>query len=317
MRSLVRGLTVLAAATALVLGLSTPALALTGETRLHDPSVIVAGGCYYGFSTGFEGGPGGGSPTVGRSCAAGGYSGWVNLGPVFPAVPAWITTKLGATPSNLWAPDVERIGTTYRLYYTASLWGQQTSAVVGLATAASPAGPWTDQGEVADDHYPIDPDVAYDGTQPYLVTGGFPGVWIRPIGANGRPTGTAPVQIAGGTEGASIAWNGGWFYLFGSRGGCCAGVNSTYYTIVGRSASITGPYVDKAGKSLLTGGGTTVLTGSGSQVAAGGGDVFTDGTTSRFAYHFYDAANAGRETLNIRTLTFSGGWPVFSAPQGP
>lgn len=317
MRQVLRAATVLGAACAVLLGLTPSGLALTGQTRLHDPSVIVAGGCHYAFSTGFEGGPGGGSPTVSRTCDPKGYADWVNLGPVFPAVPAWITAKLGRTPPNLWAPDINKVGSEYRLYYTASLWGQQTSAVVGLATAPSPAGPWTDRGEVADDHYPIDPDIAYNGTQPYLVTGGFPGVWIRPIRADGRPTGAAAVQIADDTEGASIAWHGGWFYLFGSRGLCCSGTNSTYYTIVGRSRAITGPYVDRDGRSLLSGGGTTVLRGSGSQVAAGGGDVFRLGSTAKFAYHFYDAAAAGRETLNIRTLTFADGWPVFSAPQGP
>ncbi|WP_236579727.1 hypothetical protein [Streptomyces sp. HM190] len=33
---------------------ASPAPALSGDLRMHDPSVIKAGNCYYGFSTGFE-----------------------------------------------------------------------------------------------------------------------------------------------------------------------------------------------------------------------------------------------------------------------
>ena len=93
-------------------------------------------------------------------------------------------------------------------------------------------------------------------------------------------------------------------YLLGSRGLCCSGVNSTYYTVVGRSTSITGPYLDENGVDLNSGGGTTILTGAGTEVAAGGADIFDDGTTKQLAYHFYDANNAGSETLNVRTLFF-------------
>ena len=85
---------------------------------------------------------------------------------------------------------------------------------------------------------------------------------------------------------------------------CCSGVNSTYYTVVGAATSITGPYLDENGVDLNSGGGTTILTGAGTEVAAGGADIFDDGTTKQLAYHFYDANNAGSETLNVRTLFF-------------
>ena len=44
-------------------------------------------------------------------------------------------------------------------------------------------------------------------------------------------------HIAVGIENPTIILNGGYYYLFGSKGLCCSGVNSTYYTVVGRSTS--------------------------------------------------------------------------------
>ena len=40
---------------------------------------------------------------------------------------------------------------------------------------------------------------------------------------------------------------------------CCQGVNSTHHVVVGRYRSITGPYVDCTGTSLLAGGGSAFL----------------------------------------------------------
>ncbi len=59
-------------------------------------------------------------------------------------------------------------------------------------------------------------------------------------------------QLAG-IEAPSIVYNNGWYYLFASIDKCCQGVNSMYKIIYGRSRSITGPYLDKAGKGLLSG----------------------------------------------------------------
>ena len=43
----------------------------------------------------------------------------------------------------------------------------------------------------------------------------------------------------------------GYYYLFASTGTCCEGLKSTYQTVVGRSSSLWGPYLDKQGRSLL------------------------------------------------------------------
>jgi arabinan endo-1,5-alpha-L-arabinosidase len=293
------------------------ASALSGDLHMHDPSVIKVGGCYYGFSTGFEGGPGNGSVTVRKTCDPTLYRGWSYVGTVWNSVPAWITARLGRTPPNIWAPDINYFNGKYHLYYAASIWGQSTLAVTGLLTASNIEGPWTDAGQVTDVKYPIDPNVAWSGGTAYLMWGSWSGTYLHVLNpATGKlsTTNNNLWKIASGIENSSMTWRNGYFYLFGSKGSCCSGVNSTYYTVVGRSASITGPFVDQNGVAMTSGGGTTILTGSGSQVAAGGGDVLDDGSLERLAYHFYDAQAGGRETLNIRNILFSNGWVGMSAP---
>ncbi len=294
--------------------------ALSGDIRMHDPSVIKVGSCYYGFSTGFENDPlnPSGSITIRKTCSGTAASGWTKVANVWNTTPAWITTRLGATPPNIWAPDIKYFNNKYYLYYAASIWGQNTLAAMGVATATNIEGPWTDQGMVTDVNYPIDPNVDWGPNNTmYVSWGSWNGTYMHVLNnATGKlsTTDNNLWKIATGIENPTIILNGGYYYLFGSKGSCCSGVNSTYYTVVGRSTSITGPYLDKNGTNMASGGGSTVLTGASPKVAAGGGDAYDDGTLKYFAYHYYDANNAGRETLDIRQVTFVSGWPVMGTP---
>ena len=65
--------------------------------------------------------------------------------------------------------------------------------------------------------------------------------------------------ISGSVEAPFIVRHGDYFYLFVSYDRCCRGVNSTYNVVVGRSRKVTGPYLDKDGKSMTEGGGTLVI----------------------------------------------------------
>lgn len=315
----------LAAATMVagLLGAAAPANALTGDgTRLHDPSVIKAGSCYYAYSTGFENDPANpsGSVTVHRSCTSA-TGPWTKVGNTWSSTPSWITQELGSTPPNIWAPDINYFDGEYHLYYGASRWGTNTAAM-GLLTSSSPEGPWVDRGMVTDVNYPIDPDVVRGGDgRLYISWGSFTGgaSWLHVLDeGNGKlsTTDNNLWKVAVGVEGVSIVQSGGYFYMFGSKGVCCSGTNSTYYTTIARATSVTGPYLDQAGNNVAVGGGTVGLRGTAPRVAAGGGDVYADGSSLRFAYHYYDAANNGRETLDIRPLTFAGGWPVLGDPLG-
>ena len=66
-------------------------------------------------------------------------------------------------------------------------------------------------------------------------------------------------QVAYGSETVDsyeapyIHKRGDYYYLFCSTGTCCDGLNSTYTTVVARSTSLFGPYVNAEGKSMLDG----------------------------------------------------------------
>jgi arabinan endo-1,5-alpha-L-arabinosidase len=307
-----------------ILAPNSPAHALTGQNSpIHDPSMIkAADGCYYAFSTGFQNDPNNpsGAPLTYKTCDSTPANGWQLVGPVWNTTPAWITQQLGSTPPNIWAPDINYFGGVYHLYYAASIWGTAT-AVMGQATASSPAGPWTDQGMVTNVNYPIDPDVVRGGDgRLYITWGSFTGGGIYMHVLDETTGGLSTTdnnlwKLATGMEGSSIVYNGGYYYLFGSAGTCCQATKSTYYTVVGRATSVTGPYYDATGQNLLSGSKTVALRGAYPRVAAGGGDVYTDGSDTYLAYHYYDANNGnGAATLDIRKLTFSNGWPVLDAP---
>jgi len=67
----------------------------------------------------------------------------------------------------------------------------------------------------------------------------------------------------------------GFYYLFVSFDYCCRGAQSTYKVMVGRSKKIQGPYVDKDGNSLVTGGGSLVIKGDEDWYAVGHNSAYT------------------------------------------
>jgi arabinan endo-1,5-alpha-L-arabinosidase len=120
-----------------------------------------------------------------------------------------------------------------------------------------------------------------------------------------------------GEEGSFIYhWNG-YYYYFASINPCCS-ATSTYRIVYGRSASPTGPFLDRGGQDLSDNGGTILLSTHSNIVGPGGESVFTDtgtdGTQSvpTIVYHYYDGNNGGTPTLGISRLSFtSDGWPYI------
>ena len=103
-----------------------------------------------------------------------------------------------------------------------------------------------------------------------------------------------------------------WFYLFVNWGKCCSGVDSTYNIRVGRSRTITGPYLDKDGVDLADGGGTLLLGSDGPFIGPGHASVFRDGNRLLMSCHYYDGTERGRSRLSIQELSWSKeGWPVI------
>ena len=145
---------------------------------------------------------------------------------------------------------------------------------------------------------------------PFLTYGSWGnGIYITQLNSSTlKPTGNAYriATASGGLEGANIVYNGGYYYLFASKGICCAGASSTYKIVYGRSTSITGPYLDKSGVDMKNAGGT-VFESSDSAYAGSGGQSVANGVIARHRY----AKSNGASILFISDLNFSGGWPTF------
>jgi len=107
----------------------------------------------------------------------------------------------------------------------------------------------------------------------------------------------------------------GMYYLFVSFDRCCAGVNSTYKTMVGRSKAVTGPFVDRENRAMMEGGATLVLESQGSVRGPGHCAILSDAGRDWLVHHFYDADNNGRSALQIRPIAWDvEGWPVAGEP---
>jgi arabinan endo-1,5-alpha-L-arabinosidase len=292
------------------------------DIEVHDPSMIWDGTRYSLFATG-------GTLNVRRSAD---ILTWTDAGNLFGAIPAWVSTALGSAPTDLWGPDISYFNGQFHVYYAGSSFGSNDS-VIGLATTPSLASPtWADQGLVlqsrtSDDFNAIDPNVSFDAScTPWLAFGSFwSGIKMRKLdGTTGKPDpgDTTPYSLAsrngGAIEAASIVSHNGYYYLFVSFDLCCQGVDSTYRTMVGRGTSITGPYTDKAGTSMMQGAAEQLLATSGRYIGPGGGTAWKDGSTYLYVYHYYDGDDDGVSKLQIRPITFdSSNWVVLGAPLFP
>ncbi|GMA85920.1 hypothetical protein GCM10025868_11700 [Angustibacter aerolatus] len=215
---------------------------------------------------------------------------------------------------------------------------------IGVATAPTPAGPWTDSGApvVAPRHgaggsgdflWTFDPNVVTDadGTQWLMYGSYYGGIFVVRLSADGRSTvGTATrIAIDNKFEGAYAVHRGGYWYLFASTANCCAGPTTGYSVQVGRSRSVQGPYVDRDGVPLDTSraGGTPTLVQNGNRwIGAGHNAVVTDlGGQDWIAYHAIDRGDPyldGTDGINERPmlldrLDWVDGWPQVRAGRGP
>ena len=308
---------------------------LAGDlTPVHDPVIAREGDRYYLFSTGL--GQGRGRLLASRSSPD--LAQWAEAEPVFQQVPAWAQKAVPGV-KNLWAPDISFVNGRWRLYYSVSTFGSNRSAI-GLATSAaldpkSPNYGWRDEGLVLmstekDDYNAIDPSFiqARDGRH-WLSLGSF---WTglklfeldprtgKPADPKAKPHSIArrpvPLGAPAAVEAPFIIDHGGWYWLLASYDYCCKGVNSTYYTVVGRSKTIAGPYRGRDGSSMLEGGGTLFLRADlpEKQRFRGPGHpgAFKDRNgTWHVVYHAYDRENKGAATLRIAPIRWGAdGWPV-------
>ncbi|MER5756574.1 arabinan endo-1,5-alpha-L-arabinosidase [Streptomyces sp. NPDC002088] len=289
-------------------------LAISGQEIIHDPTVQhLKNGLYVAYSTG---------GIIGARVSKD-MRQWDDAGNAFAEPPSW-WYEYNST-GDPWAPDLSYRDGTYWLYYAVSSWGTNHSAI-GVATSPTGMpGTWTDHGKVfssetTDSWNAIDPGVIKAEGKLWMAFGSY---WtgIRMVeldpktgkaveGATVQHLATRP-DLPYAVEGPYVVKHGRYYYLFASYDACCSGVNSTYKIKVGRSTSVTGPYVDSSGTSMLEGGGDLLLAGHGRYVGTGGESVFRDHGHDWLAYHYYDADDSGTPKLGLNKLSWGhDGWPT-------
>lgn len=170
---------------------------------------------------------------------------------------------------GFWAPYAEYVKGEYRLYYSATKAFGSSESRIWLAVSSHPEGPFENRGIVmdtwgTDDTFPnaIDPHIVWDKDNCYLVYGSFfGGIYLKELNPeNGMPADknvhSLGVRIAhrpenshvDGPEGAAVMYHPEekYFYLFLSYGW----LGDTYDIRVGRSTCVTGPYLDREGRSM-------------------------------------------------------------------
>lgn len=316
-----------------LLWLLVAALAASASARqvsIHDPVMAKEGDTFYLFSTG---------PGI-TLYSSKDMKTWELRGRVFPGDPTWAKSVAPSFNGHIWAPDIVQHDGKFYLYYSVSAFGRNTSAIgVTINRTLNPDSPdyrWEDQGIVLrsvpnrDLWNAIDPAVIADeqGT-PWMSFGSFwSGLKLVKLAADWKSvaepqewyslakrersvlvsdTEAGPAEI----EAPFIFRKNGYYYLFMSWDKCCRGKDSTYKLLVGRSQTLTGPYVDRTGKPLAQGGGTLVLAGNADWAGLGHNSVYTFDGKDYLIFHAYENADHGLQKLKIAELTWdSADWPV-------
>lgn len=277
--------------------------AQTGHPYIHDPSTLAeCEGKYYTFGTG-----GGG---------------------LISSDGGWTWDSGAERPGGGAAPDVLKIGDRYLVVYGATgggLGGSHRGVILTMWNKTldpkSPDFRYTEPIEVAnsedgDDCDAIDPGLLLDPTTGRLwMTYGTYFGHIRMVELDPktgrRVEGNEALDVAIDCEASDLIYRDGWYYLLGTHGTCCDGVNSTYNIVCGRSRSVTGPYLDNVDRPMLQGGGKMVIKAHGRQVGAGhfGRTVVEEGLEKISCHFEADFDRSGMSVLAIRPLLWRNGWP--------
>lgn len=277
-------------------------LAQVGRPNIHDPSTIVEDkGKYYTFGTG-----------AGAIMSEDG----------------WKWNSGGVRPGGGAAPDALKIGDRYLVTYGHTGGGGDHKGAIytmwnKTLDPKSPDFKYTEEVVVAtsdgyEENDAIDPALFLDpNTGKLWLTYGTYFGYIRLVELDPktgkRVAGNKPVNVAIVCEASYMMYHDGWYYLLGTHGTCCAGANSTYNVVVGRSKSVTGPFIDNVGRSMLEGGGKMVITTRGRLIGPGHiGRVIVEPGVEKASIHWEaDLDQGGASVLGLLPVVWKNGWPVL------
>ena len=277
------------------------AAAQVGSPYIHDPSTIAeCDGKYYTFGTG-----GGG----------------------LVSADGWVWESGAVRPGGGAAPDAIKIGDRYLVGYSTTgggLGGGHAGRVVTMWNKTldpnSPDFGYTEPVEVAnslvdEDCDAIDIGLLMDDKGRLFCTYGTYFGNIRMVELDPktgeRLAGNQPVDVAIDCEASIMIYRDGWYYLLGTHGTCCDGVNSTYNIVCGRSRNPYGPFIDNVGRDMLRGGGKMVIAAEERLFGAGHfGRYIVEPGVEKASLHFEaDLDRSGRSVLAIRPILWKNGWP--------
>jgi GH43 family beta-xylosidase len=273
-----------------------------------DPGVVAADGRFYAACTG-------GSFPIRTSRDLVRWDDVPNAAILPAGRPAW-----AANGNRDWAPEIHQAGNEFLAYYTSVNQGNVLS--IGVASAPSPVGPYTDRGSplVEDARGVIDPNFFEDddGSR-WLFTkadgnaGGQPTpIYIRRLAADGlsfaQNSSSQQVLVnepntweGGVVEAPWVVKRNGAYYMFYSGNV----YDHRYRTGVARATNLLGPWEKK---------GSPILLNNDAWVGPGHGSVVRVNDMDYFVYHAWrnagdgTAGPGGRRVL-VDRITWEAGWP--------
>jgi len=238
---------------------------------------------------------------------------WQYLGEMLPNKPSWASKS-----NDWWAPDVQKHGNTYVMYFAAS--GDATNSMcIGVAFSSSPEGPFTatgkpvhcDQNFIAIDPKSFDDPVS---GKIYLYWGSdFAPISVQELSSDRQSfaPNSSPITLLSPQnvpyqqliEGAWLHQKNGFYYLFFSGNNCC-GPSANYAVMAARSQSLTGPFERGPGYVIVL---------NDRWLAPGHNAIFTDSAGQDWIYYHAIDKPVGnynyRKLLMDRLLYDSNNWP--------
>lgn len=266
---------------------------------------------------------------------------WEMVGKVVDSPPIESSEWVGGT--DIWAPDIVKVGDEYRLYCSNSTWGVRQSCIF-LAVADNPEGPFIPRGCVlkTTDKMPvnaIDANIITDVKtgEMYMAYGSFwggcyllqldPKTGLAVEKGIGTCIAARPQWTSSAIEGPYLIHNPDtdYYYLFVSYGS----LKADYNIRVGRSKNIKGPYLDANGNCLINTEDLNNSTGfmitcgyrwndGTAYMAPGHNSVLNSHDNQWYLVYHIREHNFKTEpepsTMQIRKLYWTpDGWPVASA----